>query len=74
MSKLPRLSGKEAVHLFEKNGWSLSRVKGSHHIMKSPDGRTAVIPVHGNATLHTGILNTLLRKHLKLSDEEIADL
>lgn len=42
--------------------------------MKSPDGRTAVIPVHGNATLHVGILNTLLRKHLKLSDEEIADL
>jgi len=74
LSRLPRLSGKEVIQLFGKRGWTLKRVKGSHHIMKSSDGRTAVIPVHGSATLHTGILNTLLRKHLRLSDHEIEEI
>ncbi|MFH0770300.1 MAG: type II toxin-antitoxin system HicA family toxin [Candidatus Peregrinibacteria bacterium] len=71
MSKLRRFSGKTLLRLFRKHGWLLVRVQGSHHILRSPDGRIAVVPLHGNATLHTGLLNNLLRKHLQLSREEI---
>ena len=72
--KLTRFSGKELVALFERKGWKLTRVKGSYHICRSPDGRIAVIPVHGNVPVHVGIVQELLRKKLKLSDAEIASL
>ena len=28
-------------------GWSLDRVKGSHHVYRSPKGQMLTIPVHG---------------------------
>ena len=48
------------VKHFQKAGWVLSRVHGSHHIMKRADGSTVVIPVHRNQSLHIGIQNKLL--------------
>lgn len=30
MPKLPLVSGKEAVQVFEKAGWNVARQKGSH--------------------------------------------
>ncbi len=39
--------------------------------MKSPEGKIAVIPIHGGKTVHTGIVNNLLKKHLNLSEDEI---
>jgi len=34
--------------LIEQNGWSLKRVKGSHHIYSKPGERKVIsIPVHG---------------------------
>lgn len=68
------MSGKALLKIFERKSWELVRVRGSHHIMRHPDGRAAVIPIHGNATVHIGIVQNLLRKHLRLSDEEIAEL
>jgi len=50
------------------------RIKGSHHIMGHVDGRRAVIPVHTNKPLHIGVLRSLLRDDLKLTEEEMADL
>jgi predicted RNA binding protein YcfA (HicA-like mRNA interferase family) len=32
--------------LARKHGWSLVRVRGSHHVFKRPDGSTYSIPVH----------------------------
>ena len=74
LSKLPRLTGKDLLSLFEKKGWKLVRVNGSHHIFRSPDGQTAVVPLHGNDPVHVGIVQQLLKKKLKLTDEEIAEL
>ena len=36
----------ELRRLVEKHGWSLIRVRGSHHVFKKPDGSTYSIPVH----------------------------
>lgn len=47
-----------------KNGWDLDRVKGSHHILKK-NGKTVVIPVHGNEDLDKGIERSL-KKQLKV--------
>jgi hypothetical protein len=38
--------------LIEKNGWSLRRINGSHHIYSKPGERKVIsIPVHGNRSL-----------------------
>ncbi|MGH8428625.1 MAG: type II toxin-antitoxin system HicA family toxin [Gammaproteobacteria bacterium] len=53
-------SGKELAHALQKNGWTLKRVQGSHHIFCKP-GHTARIsvPIHANRPLKIG-----LQKHL----------
>ncbi|PQV63902.1 putative RNA binding protein YcfA, dsRBD-like fold, HicA-like mRNA interferase family [Abditibacterium utsteinense] len=65
------ISGKDFCRILEQNGWSLLRVNGSHHIY----GKTGVtvrlsVPVHGNASLKSG----LLRHLMKLAELTDADL
>lgn len=55
--------GKDLVKEFERDGWQLDRVSGSHHIMRKGD-KTVSIPVHGAKELGTG-LEKKLRKFLK---------
>ena len=54
------LSGKELVRLLKEQGWELSRINGSHHIMKKGLLK-AVIPVHGNKSLSKGIEHKILK-------------
>ena len=60
MSKLPRISGKEMVRFLERQGFTVVRVRGSHHVMERGQQRTSV-PVHGNRSLRTGTLRKILR-------------
>ena len=54
------LSGKAFARLIERHGWTLLRVKGSHHIYgKAGSVVRLSVPVHGNKPLKTG-----LRQHL----------
>lgn len=61
MSKLPVISGKEAVSAFLKAGWNVERrAKGSHIIMKKPGMKTTLsIPDH--KTIDRGLLRSLIR-------------
>lgn len=36
----------ELRRLVAKHGWSLIRIRGSHHVFRKPDGSTCSIPVH----------------------------
>jgi predicted RNA binding protein YcfA (HicA-like mRNA interferase family) len=65
------VSGKALCRILEKNGWSLLRVTGSHHVY----GRTGSpirlsVPVHANVALKRG----LLAHFLKLTGLTEADL
>jgi predicted RNA binding protein YcfA (HicA-like mRNA interferase family) len=60
---MKQVSGKELFKLVERNGWSLLRINGSHHI----DGRSGSIVrlsirVHANKPLKFGLLRFLLRQ------------
>ena len=55
------MSGKDFIKKLMKDGWELDRVKGSHHIMRK-NGVSLSIPVHANADLKPGILNSLNKK------------
>ena len=54
------MKGKELVKLLKENGWTVDRVKGSHHVMKK-NGKTEIIPVH-NIDLPTGLANAILKR------------
>ena len=36
----------EVQRLILQHGWTLIRIRGSHHVFKNPDGSTYSIPVH----------------------------
>ncbi|MGH3274338.1 MAG: type II toxin-antitoxin system HicA family toxin [Streptosporangiaceae bacterium] len=40
------MPGAKVVKALERAGFTLSRVSRSHHVMRHPDGRTVVVPVH----------------------------
>ena len=61
MSKLPIVSGQEAIKALEKIGFQIVRQKGSHVRMKHEDNRVVTIPVHGNKCLGKGLLRKILR-------------
>ena len=65
MSKLPRITGKKLVHALEKEGFEISRQRGSHvQIRKWIAGEkvTFPIPIHAGKILKPGTLKGILRK------------
>ncbi len=69
MSRLPRLTGAEVVAALARAGFVNSRVKGSHHRLRHPDGRVTTVPVHGAEVIGPGLLAKILRD-CDLSREE----
>jgi predicted RNA binding protein YcfA (HicA-like mRNA interferase family) len=47
MTRRPRLRGVELIAALRKAGFEVNRVRGSHHFLRHPDGRTTVVPVPG---------------------------
>ncbi|MBE9249423.1 type II toxin-antitoxin system HicA family toxin [Dolichospermum sp. LEGE 00240] len=65
------VSGKSLCKIVEGYGWSLKRVKGSHHIYDKESIRARLcIPVHGNRDLPTGTLKSIL-KDAGLTEEDL---
>ncbi|WP_460861646.1 type II toxin-antitoxin system HicA family toxin [Nocardiopsis coralliicola] len=38
----------------------MTRIKGSHHIMRHPDGRGTTVPVHSSRDVSKGVLRHIL--------------
>lgn len=54
------MKDKDLLKLLKKNGWELSRIHGSHHILQK-DGKTITVPIHGR-DVPTGLLNHILKE------------
>jgi predicted RNA binding protein YcfA (HicA-like mRNA interferase family) len=66
-----QVSGKELARVVQRKGWSLARVKGSHHIFVMSGRRErVVIPIHSNRPLKIGLLRALM----KIAELEESDL
>ena len=61
MTKLPRIKALELIAVLLRAGFAVKRVKGSHHILSHPDGRSTVVPVHRGETIGPGLLSKILR-------------
>ncbi|MGC9452086.1 MAG: type II toxin-antitoxin system HicA family toxin [Oceanipulchritudo sp.] len=59
--KAPRLTGRQLIKLLGKRGFETSRIRGSHHFLKHPDGRATVVPVHRGEIIGPGLLAKILR-------------
>jgi len=56
------ISGKRMCSIVEKNGWTLARIAGSHHIYIRQDSNVRLtIPVHGNHDLKRGLQRALMK-------------
>jgi predicted RNA binding protein YcfA (HicA-like mRNA interferase family) len=53
MPPLPVLPGLRVVRALEKAGFEVVRIRGSHHVLRHPDGRGTSVPVHRSASLLT---------------------
>lgn len=73
MSRLPRLTGSEAVRALQKADFEIVRQRGSHVYMRHADGRATVVPVHKGEDLGSGILSKILRD-AELSRQEFLKL
>jgi len=67
------LSAKKILRALKKIGFRKIRQKGSHAIMRHPDGRMTVVPVHKGEDIGPGLLLEII-KDTKLSKEEFIDL
>lgn len=72
--RLPAMSAGEVVRALERAGFSVHRVKGSHHHLRSPDRPSArpVVPMH-RGDLPPGTLRAIIRQ-AGLSVDEFLDL
>jgi predicted RNA binding protein YcfA (HicA-like mRNA interferase family) len=71
---MPRVSARELVRALEKQGFVLSRSKGSHRIYYHPDsGRRVTVPYHGRRVIPPGTLANILRE-AAISWEELRQL
>jgi len=71
--KLKPVKAEKVIKALSKLGFQIVRQKGSHVIMKHPDGRVTVIPVHKGEELGRGILREII-KDAKVSKEEFLKL
>lgn len=73
MSDTPAVDGRRLVRTLERAGFSVLRVRGSHHFLRHPDGRSTVVAVHGGETVGKGLFRKIL-KDCEMSLEEFMEL
>ena len=73
MSNIPAITGKQMISALKKVGFSVARIKGSHHFLIHSDGRRTVVHVHGKETIGRGLFAKILRD-CKLTLNEFLDL
>ncbi|MCF7861778.1 type II toxin-antitoxin system HicA family toxin [Candidatus Woesearchaeota archaeon] len=65
--KLPILSGNKLVNIVISFGFIHARTTGSHNVLKHPDGRMKIRPVHSGENIGPGLLNKIIKRDLKMS-------
>jgi len=75
MTRLPARKGSDVIRALRKAGFSVVRIKGSHHILEhgtDPRRRTTV-PIHKGKDLPRGLIQGIL-SDVKLTSDEFAAL
>lgn len=70
--RLRNVRAQRAIRAFHRLGYETVRVRGSHHMLRHPNGSMIVLPVHGG-TLKVGILLDAIER-AGLAPEEFEEL
>jgi predicted RNA binding protein YcfA (HicA-like mRNA interferase family) len=73
MSTFPSITGMLLIRALRKLGFDVIRIKGSHHFLQHPDGRSTVVPVHRGETIGRGLMAQIL-KDCDISKEELQQI
>jgi predicted RNA binding protein YcfA (HicA-like mRNA interferase family) len=73
LSKLKPVDAEKIVKALAKIGFQPIRQHGSHLVMKHPDGRTTVVPMHKGEELGRGILRKIT-KDAQVSRDELMQI
>ena len=60
MPRKPVVRGRELIRALERAGFGVVRIRGSHHVLRHPDGRLTVVPVHAGEPIGPGLLGKIL--------------
>ena len=59
---MKNITGKKLCKILEENGWTLTRISGSHHVYtKEGEDARIVVTVHGNKEIKIGLLKAILK-------------
>ena len=73
MTSFPSLTGKDLLLALKKASFLIIRVRGSHHFVQHPDGRSTVVPIHAGENVGPGLMSKILRD-CELSREQLQKL
>ena len=73
LSKLKLAEPEKVVRALANIGFKPVRQHGSHLVMKHPDGRITVVPIHKGEELGRGILRKIA-KDVQISRDELVQL
>jgi predicted RNA binding protein YcfA (HicA-like mRNA interferase family) len=59
-STIPPVPGAKVIKALERVGFTLVRIRGSHHVLRHPDGRTVTVPVHTGGEVPKGTMRQIL--------------
>jgi predicted RNA binding protein YcfA (HicA-like mRNA interferase family) len=69
MPPVPAVRGDRLVRALERAGFKVTRVSGSHHRLRHPDGRSTTVPVHSGQDVPKGTLRSVLQDANMTVDE-----
>ncbi len=73
MTGLKLLTYRQLAQVAEMKGFHWKRGRGSHNTVQAEDGRTIVIPDHGNQVIVRPLLRKIIRD-MGLTPEEYSEL
>jgi predicted RNA binding protein YcfA (HicA-like mRNA interferase family) len=59
-SSIPAIPGVKVVKALKSAGFTVTRIKGSHHFMRHSDGRAVSVPVHSSGDVPKGTMRDIL--------------
>jgi len=74
MNRLPIVNAKTMERFLLKQGFVISRHKGSHVLYRHPDGRTTTIPHHAGRDLARPLMREILRETEVSPQQSLAGL
>jgi len=57
----PVRNGNDVVRVLRRNGFLLTGQKGSHQKWRHPDGRQAIVALHGSKPIPLGTLRSIVK-------------